>query len=376
MDKKKILFVATVKSHIGQFHMPFIHKLKNDGHEIHAAFKDNSEEKKGLDISGIDLVFNIPIARSPFKTINLIAYKKLKRIISENEYDIIHCHTPMGAVVTRLAAKNAKSKAKVIYTAHGFHFYKGASLKNWFFYYSIEKYLSKYTDCLITINQEDYDTALRKGFKMKDIRLIHGVGVDISKFSVVDNEIKKELREKKGFSVDDFILIYPADLSVRKNQQMLLKVVSILKNEIPNLKLLLPGQPILIDKYKELAVKSRIDRNIEFLGYRRDMDELIALADVAVSSSKQEGLPVNLLEAMACGKPVVATNVRGNADLVKGNGYLCSLNDFKDMADKIYTLYKNNDVLYTMGIEGRRLVQSFTIDSVNSELGDIYRRFI
>lgn len=126
----KILFVATVRSHIGQFHMPFIRELKARGVEVHAAFKDNSADKPGLDLSAIDKTFEVPFERQPLRPNNIKAYRELKKIIDGNGYDAVHCHTPMGAVITRLAAKSARKKGtKVIYTAHGFHFFKGASIK-------------------------------------------------------------------------------------------------------------------------------------------------------------------------------------------------------------------------------------------------------
>ena len=140
----KVLFVATVRSHIGQFHMPFIKELKSRGCQVHAAFKDNSADKPGLDLSAVDKVYEVPFSRSPYSPDNIRAYKMLKKIIDENNYDAVHCHTPMGAVVARFASIDARKKeTKVIYTAHGFHFYKGASKKNWLLFYPVEKYLSR-----------------------------------------------------------------------------------------------------------------------------------------------------------------------------------------------------------------------------------------
>lgn len=148
----KVLFVATVRSHIGQFHIPFIRELVRRGCRVEAAFKDNSADKPGLDLSGIARTYEVPFSRSPYSVDNLKAYQVLKKIIDEGRYDAIHCHTPMGAVVTRLAARDARKRGtKVIYTAHGFHFYNGAARKNWLLFYPVEKALAKDTDCLITL---------------------------------------------------------------------------------------------------------------------------------------------------------------------------------------------------------------------------------
>ena len=177
MEKKKVLLVATVQSHICQFHLPLIDLLHEKGYEGHVAAKNNLKEKRGLKLERADKVFEVPFERSPFKKQNITAYKMLKKIINENHYNIIHCNTPMGGVLSRLAGKKERKQGtKIIYTAHGFHFFKGAPLKNWMIYYPIEKYLSKYTDCIITMNQEDYKIASKK-FKKTNVEYTHGVGV-------------------------------------------------------------------------------------------------------------------------------------------------------------------------------------------------------
>ena len=334
----KVLFVATVRSHIGQFHMPLIRALKAAGHEVHAAYKDNSADKAGLDLSAIDQVFEVPFERSPYKLKNFTALKELKKVIDAGNYDIIHCHTPMGAVLTRLAAKNARKRGtKVFYTAHGFHFYKGASKKNWLFFYPVEKYLSKYTDLLITINQEDYDLAVSKHFAAKKIVKVNGVGVDLSRFSPVTEAEHTAARKDYGFADDTFVLLYAADLSVRKNQPMIFRALARLKESCPNVLVLMPGQPILRDEYVKQCEEMGISNMVQFMGYRRDIDKLLAACDCVISSSRQEGLPINLIEAAARGRYIIATDVRGNADVVKQSGYgaLVPLNDDKSMADEI-----------------------------------------
>lgn len=334
----KILYVATVRSHIGQFHMPVIRALKAAGHEVHAAFKDNSADKQGLDLSIIDKTFEVPFERSPFKLANIKAYKVLKKIINEGNYDIIHCHTPMGAVITRLAAKTARKKGtKVIYTAHGFHFYKGASKKNWLMFYPVEKLLAKHTDILITINQEDYDLAVSKKFKAGKIVKVSGVGVDLSKFSISTPEQQKALREEYGFGLDKFIMLYAADLSERKNQQMIFKAMARIKDELPDVMALMPGQPILQPEYEKQCAELGISDRVQFMGYRRDIDKLLAISDCVISSSRQEGLPINLIEAAASGKYIISTDVRGSADVVRQSGYgaLVKLDDDAAMADEI-----------------------------------------
>lgn len=337
----KFLFVATVRSHIGQFHMPLIRALKEAGHEVHAAFRDNSADKPGLDLSTIDKVFEVPFERSPYSPKNFRAYRVLKKIIDEGGYDIIHCHTPMGGVCTRLAARDVRKKGtRVFYTAHGFHFYKGAPLINWLFYYPVEKYLARFTDVLVTINQEDYDLAKKKRFKAGRIEKINGVGVDLSRFKPITEEEHLAARAEYGFSPEQFVMLYAADLSYRKNQPMLFRALARLKETHPNMRLLLPGQPILKEQYVEQCEALGISDMVQFLGYRRDIDRLLAACDCVVSSSRQEGLPMNLIEAAARGRYIIATDVRGNADVVNlcGYGALVKLDDDAGMAGEIVCL--------------------------------------
>ena len=371
----KILFVATVRSHIGQFHMPFFRELKARGVEVHAAFKDNSADKPGLDLSAIDKTFEVPFERQPLRPNNIKAYRELKKIIDGNGYDAVHCHTPMGAVITRLAAKSARKKGtKVIYTAHGFHFFKGASIKNWMLFYPVEKYLSKYTDCLITINSEDCELAHKKKFRAGKIYKVHGVGVELDKFKAVDADEKARLRAEYGYDGDTFIMIYPADLSVRKNQPMLFDALQKIAEKNKNVKLLLPGQPIRLEEYKRMVSERGIADNVEFLGYRRDINNLVGLSDLSVASSFQEGLPINIIEAMAMGNAIVATDVRGNNDAVEDgvNGYLVPVGDSDLMAEKILELMNDREKLRTFGENGLDMVKDFSTENVNREMLTIY----
>ena len=204
---KKVLFVATVTRHINAFHIPYLKWFKEQGYEVHVA--SNGDEK----IEYCDKHFNLPFERFPLKVNNIKTYKELKKIIDDNNSEIVHCHAPVGGVLARLAARKARKKGtRVIYTAHGFHFYKGAPLLNWIIYYPIEKFLSRYTDCLITINQEDYELAKKRFKKAKQIEYVHGVGVDSEKFKKenLNKEQKEKLRKSLGIKEDDFVIIYTA----------------------------------------------------------------------------------------------------------------------------------------------------------------------
>jgi len=376
---KKVLFVAhVVKRHFMLFHVPYIKWFKNNGYETHVCANNDYENKNDCKIPHCDKYYDLPFQRSPFSSKNIATYKELKKIINQNQYDIIHCHTPVGGVLTRIAARNARKKGtKVIYTAHGFHFYKGAPIVNWILYYPIEKWLSRYTDILITINNEDFERAKRK-FKTKKVEYIQGVGIDLNKFKPQLIEKKKELRKKYGYSDTDFILIYVAEMSYRKHQDLLINVVNILKTKIPVLKLLLVGTGELLDKYIVQAKRLKLEQHINFLGYRNDIPNLVSIADVSVSSSRQEGLPVNVMEAMATGLPLVVTNCRGNRDLVKDgeNGYVVEIDDVYGFAKAVEKLYNSEELRKSFSKKSLEIIKEYSLDKVREDMSKIYNNMI
>ncbi|MEH7335241.1 glycosyltransferase family 4 protein [Neobacillus drentensis] len=370
MMKKKVLFCATVDFHFKAFHLPFMKWFQEQGWEVHVAASGN------IKLPFTDQKYNLPIQRSPFSVKNIGAYKKLKRIIDKNEYDIIHCHTPVGGVLARLAAMGARKKgAKVFYTAHGFHFCKGAPFINWLLYYPIERGLSTITDCLITINKEDYYRAVRHHFSAKKIEHVHGVGVDIERFKPIDEISKKKLREKLGYQNKDFLMFYAAMFNKNKNQQMLIKALSRIKDQVPGARLLLAGEGPLLDDCKKLAQDLGVAKMVDFLGFRKDLEDIIPICDIAVASSLREGLPVNIMEAMACSLPVVGVENRGHKELVQNNvnGWIIGHEDIDSMADKIKELAQNEALKITLGKSGRKIVEnSYSIQKVQKELTKIY----
>jgi glycosyltransferase EpsD len=370
---KKILFCATVDYHFQAFHLPYMKWFKEQGWEVHVAAKGD------IQLLYTDVKYNIAIERSPIKLTNIKAYFELKTIMKENDYKIIHCHTPLGGVLARLAARKArKHGTKVIYTAHGFHFCKGASLLNWLIYYPIEKQLSKYTDCLITINEEDYQLATNSNFKAGIIEHVHGVGVDTKRFMPVSENEKRALKKSFGYEPDDFLLFYAAEFNENKNQQLLINSLALIHTYMPNAKLLLAGEGALQDQCRNLAKTLGIEHMIDFLGFRKDIEKLVPMCDVAVGSSYREGLPVNMMEAMACGLPIVASINRGHVELVQDqiNGYLVSPNDYGQFARRLLKLYQSKDLREHMGVASRNLVKPFSLTEITTELDAIYTRYM
>lgn len=366
---EKILFVATVDEHIRHFHYPFLEWFKNRGYEVHVASKGKE------DLEFVDKKYNIPFEKSPFSLSNLRAYNDLKRLIKENDYKLVHCHTPVGGVMARLASiPERKRGLRVVYTAHGFHFYKGAPKKNWILYYPVEKFLSRFTDVLILINEEDYNLALNKRFKAEKIEHVRGVGVNFDKFIPQTPYLKQSIRKKHSYSDDDFILVYVGELRYRKNQELLIKVIEKTKNDIPNIKLLLVGDGDLYSYYYELIKSLDLDKNIELLGYRKDVPELMLLSDIAVSSALQEGLPVNVMEAMATGLALIVSNCRGNRDLVINgeNGFVFEIDDIDRIKSALIELYKDKELMLKFGQDSLNKVKQYNIKTVLSKMEEIY----
>lgn len=365
----KILFCATVDYHFSAFHLPVLEWFKQHNWEVHIAAKGD------LDIPYVDRKFNIPMERSPFSTRNREAFRQLKTVIRENDYSIIHCHTPIGGVLARLAGRGARNKGtKVIYTAHGFHFCKGAPLLNWLLYYPIERSLARMTDCLVTINDEDYNLARGHKFKAGQIAHVHGVGIDTGRFRPVQPSERDRLRQSYNYEQDEILLFYAAEFNGNKNHQLIINAMALIKEQVPAMRLLLAGRGPLQEDCRQLAASLGIEHMIHFLGYRSDIDQVLPMCDIAVSGSLREGLPVNIMEAMACGLPIVATHNRGHDELVIDNvsGYLIAPNQVATFAERILALCTSQELRKEMGSKGLAHIQKYTLRQVRQQLSEIY----
>lgn len=369
----KVLFCANVDHHFTGFHIPYLKWFKDKGWEVHVAANGS------IDIPYVDFKYNIPIQRAPIRLKNIKAYKEFKTILNQNKYQIIHCHTPMGGMLARLAAiKARKEGTQLIYTAHGFHFCKGSPLYNWIMYYPIEKMMAHFTDCLITINREDYKLASSQ-FKVKQIEHVHGVGINTEEFKPVSTNKKNELKKSFGYDPDKILLFYAAEFNRNKNQQFLLHSLALIKEELPNAKLLLAGDGPLLEKCKQLAKNLGISNMVDFLGLRNDIKEILPMCDLAVASSLREGLPVNIMEAMACELPIVAVDNRGHRELIRNNqnGWILEESNMFDFSRKIISLAKNKALQDEFGINGRKIIlDKYSIDKVLLEKSRIYKTFM
>lgn len=370
----KVLFVANIHKHFKAFHIPYIKYLKELGYEVHVAANDGYTV-----IEEADKQFNIPICRNPFSIDNIRAVQELSQLLRRENYCLLHCHTAMGSVTARIAAKNFRAKGlKVLYTAHGFHFYKGSPKKFWFLYYPMEKFLSRYTDGIITINKEDFNLLNNRSFENKHSFLISGIGVEKKNFYQLRTEEKMKLREEFGLSRKDFILVYAAEYINRKNHHFLVQSIKSLKRKVPNLKVLLAGRGKLYEEIGILIQELEIEKTVFQLGFRSDIDKIYKIADVGVSTSKQEGLGLNLIEEMMCGLPVVATIDRGHKELINHglNGYLFPQNNQKEFVNYVYDLYINNQLYQSLSSNAIKKAEKFTLKNSLEQMGNIYKEYL
>lgn len=375
MEKKKVLFVATVvKTHLMQFHLPYLKMFHDMGWETAVAAKNDYEDPEECQIPDCDRYFDIPFHRSPMNIDNITAYQMLKKIIDEEHYDLIHCHTPVGATIARLAARKARRKGtRVIYTAHGFHFFSGAPMKNWLLYYPAEWLMSFLTDDLITINKEDFDRA-KKHMHPKHLQYVPGVGINRSKF-VITAAQRQEKRRELGFGDEDFLILTVAEMTKNKNHITILNALAAMKDmpEFSHIHYLLCGRGEQWNPLEEAAEDLGLSGHVHFLGYRTDVWSLYGACDLFAFMTYREGLPVSLMEAMAAGMAIVCTRVRGNVDLIEdGVSGVFVENDPQALEKQILALYWDPEKRSDLGAGAMEGVKPFGEETVHKKMREIY----
>lgn len=371
--KKKVLFTASIAKHLLRFHLPYLEWFKDHGYEVHIAC-DGDEE-----VPFTDKKWTVPFVRSPFSSGHFKAFKSLKAIIDQEQYTLIHCHTPMASIVTRLAAKEARLRGtKVLYTAHGFHFFKGSPIINWLTYYPVEILTSGYADAIITINTEDFELIKAKGNSKTEYFLIPGIGVDSEKFFPISDYMKNNLRAEIGFAKNDFIAVYAAEFIERKNHKFIIEALAVAKNKFPKLKVLFCGRGKLKEEMEALVKKYNLEATIIFMGFRNDVDQLYKIADIGISSSKQEGLGINLVEEMMCGLPILATVDRGHKEIVspRENGFLFEQENKQEFLKYLNLVYSDIDTRKIMRQKSIKMADKFEISNSLAEMSSIYKKFL
>lgn len=369
--KKKILIVTTVSGTMNFFE-DLICSLLEKGYEIHLACNTNNLNIRYPVNTRNIFLHHIDFSRSILDMNNIRAISQVNSLLSKYEFEIIHTHTPIASAIVRLSKIKNKQIKKLVYTAHGFHFYKDAPKKNWIFYYPIEKICSYYTDVLITINEEDYILAKKK-FKKTKTYLFNGPGVDKNK--IISESINSDLSRKDfGLEEKDFVLIFGGEYNNNKNQILLLEAMKKIKEKtVSNIKLLLVGKGSNFDNYSKFIKEHELEDYVSLLGYRNDLKQIIQLCDVGISSSIREGLGLFLVECLVLNKPIIATDNRGSREIVinRENGLLVKF-DVNDMVDSILELYKNEDLYSKMSRNCHKGLNKFYSHNINERIIDIY----
>ena len=364
---KKVLYVTTVSRTINAFLIPHINMLLDNGYEVHCACSIDKPVDKELQRRGVK-IFEVPFSRNPLGIGNIKAFIKLEELQRINDYDIVHVHTPIAAIYGRLLKLNFPS-LRIIYTAHGYHFLKGGSKLGWILYYPIEKIMAKFTDVTININKEDYEITKEK-LKPKKCYLLNGVGLDLDKYKKLSSKEIQEKRKEFGLKDKDFVVLMVAEINKNKNHIQLINAMDILKDKYPNIKVLCIGDGTLKESLEKQIILRNLQNNIFMLGYRCDVNKLINISDIGILLSRREGLPRNIMEFMACGRKVIATDIRGCRDLICDEtiGTLVNVDDYESTAKAIEKYYILNDKSFEVSEE----IRKYDIESINSELLKIY----
>lgn len=365
----RVLFTATlVRGHIAKFHIPYLKWFKEQGWETWVAAKNDYPDGV-CEIPYCDRFVNIDFARSPFSKQTFVAYRQLRDLFAREHFDIVHTHTPVGGVLTRFAARDArKSGIKVLYTAHGFHFYKGAPIQNWLLWYPVERFMSRFTDVLITINNEDFERAKR--FARCRVEYVPGVGIDLSKFAIAG--CRDEKRIEVGISDNSFALLSVGDLIPRKNQAAIVRALPLLPK---NVKLYICGDGQERDNLLRLANELEVIDRVSLLGFRDDIAEIMAACDCLVFPSIHEGLPVSVMEAMASGLPVIASSIRGiDPDLIEDHveGLLLSDLYSRTIASAVSNLMTNQGLSSRLARNALKRAKEFESNKVIDRVSSLY----
>lgn len=376
---KKMLYIENVASIDAlNFYKSAAIAAQNLGLEFHLAYnaQDRNEEKINSLKENYGVHFHqVDFIRAPYNPKNYKAYKQVCRLINDFSIDYIHCNTPIGGVIGRLAGSKCKVK-KIIYQAHGFHFYKNAPIRNWIIYYPIEKLLAKKTDVLITINKEDYQLANKK-LKLRNngkIYYVPGVGIDLESYQI--KKIKSEkLRQKFNLKLNDFIILVVGRLEKNKNCQTIIKAFK--KANLQNSKLIFCGDGEEKDRLIKLSKQLEIQDKILFLGNRKDVNEIYHMVDCFVLASFREGLSRSIMEAMASGLPCIVSNIRGNEDLIvkKKGGYLFECDDVNKLAEHLTELASDIELRKRMSLFNLKIINNFDISRVVKKTETIYKKY-
>lgn len=377
----KVAFVASIYEHFESFHVPYMELLQQKGCEVHA-YAQPGEGSKRLKQRGV-ICHDVPIQRNPLQMKNWDALKILSDSFQKEGFQFVHVHTPVASILGRIAAHKAGIPC-TLYTAHGFHFFTGAPVLNWMLFYPLERLMARWTDVLITINHEDYERAQKFNVRKK-VTYVNGVGLDLQVYgNEVEHNVSSEKRSERRRALFDlpkseedhpaFVILCVAELNVNKNQKQLIEALYQLGDQADDVHLAFAGtgpfEQTLVDLASRFGVKDRV----HMLGFRRDIPDLLNACDAAALMSYREGLPRAIMEAMAAGKPVIGTHIRGIRDLIEHEttGMLVPVDDIAATAQALLRLRENPALAQAMGEANKERIIRYGLPAVLHEMDSIY----
>lgn len=367
---KKLLYITHLSGkRVNRIWLSSLTAAKELGFEVHLACNMDEAEHPGWDNDCQELEIHthqIDFIRNPFNLKNKKAVKQLSELMKSINFEVVHCNTPVGGIIGRICA--AKEKIPhIIYQAHGFHFWKGAPLKNWLLYYTAEKWMSRYTDTLVTITKDDYELA--KKMKAKRVAYIHGIGIDFDLFSSRREEERNfSLREQLGIPKDSTVLLSVGELNSNKNHQMVFEALKIMNRN--DIHYVICGEGELRKKYDQYLKKNKLSENIHLVGFQYHVEDYYRMADLFVFPSYREGIPTAIMEAIAIGVDVIASDTRGIRDIVPDGEYRFSPANKEELAKLIERVLKKDNMVNRE--KNRQCILNYSFSNVVGEMKEIY----
>lgn len=368
-----ILLITTIGGFLPKFLMQDVRMLQEMGYTVHYASNFDKPvyecDREELEKQGI-ICHPIPIEKSPLGvTANLAAMRRLIRLVKEENIRIIHCHNPVGGVLGRMMGIH---QPYVIYTAHGFHFYKHAPWINWIIFYPVERLLAYRTDQLITINHED--KALSGHFRLRKngcTAMIPGVGLDTERFTP-DPARRQQYRKALDVEEEEYLFLSVGELNGNKNHETVIRAFA--KLDCGRAKLIICGEGIERKKLERLVGQLSLSGRIILPGYCTEIERYYRSADCFLFPSVREGLGMAALEAMACGLPVIAGDNRGTREYVFDNGILCKPKDIDAYTAAMKAVMEHPEQAAVMGKRSREIALGFSRSRTDKVMRGVYER--
>lgn len=368
-----ILLITTIGGFLPKFLMQDVRMLQEMGYTVHYASNFDKPvyecDRGELEKQGI-ICHHIPIEKSPLAvTANLTALRRLSRLVKEENIRIIHCHNPVGGVLGRMTGIH---QPYIIYTAHGFHFYKHAPWINWMIFYPVERLLAYRTDQLITINHED--KAVSEHFRLRRngcTAMIPGVGLDTQRFTP-DPARRQQYREALDVEEEEYLFLSVGELNGNKNHETVIRAFA--KLDCGRAKLIICGEGIERKKLERLIGQLSLSGRILLPGYCTEIERYYRSADCFLFPSVREGLGMAALEAMACGLPVIAGDNRGTREYVFDNGILCKPKDIDAYTAAMKAVMEHPKQAAVMGKRSREIAMGFSRSRTDKVMRGVYEK--